>query len=395
MSREVKVGVFVLLGLVAAGAIIFLIGDNRSLFDSKATFHAQFDDVQGLKQGATIRMGGVDIGTVSRVRYPDDLSSELIEVEMRIVEREARRLRTDSRVRIAPKGLLGDKMLTVTPGSGGAQPVEPGSVLPSAPPEDFMAVVDNLKSLSVDAQRVLHNLEQTTGVLAEERFSEDLRAGVAALSHILQALDSGEGYAARLLHDPKEAQQVSSLVANLERSTGHLDEASAELARAVAQVNRGPGLAHEVLYGHEGARALAQLGSAAEEVRVSLQGVREGSGLARGVLYGDGPGGGEVQQSVAEDMASISSDLAAVVRDVREGKGTLGALLVDPSVYEDLKMLLGNVQRNRALRALVRYAIQRDDGGPPVEVTDPDARGGEAAGSKGPASSAQAAASHP
>jgi hypothetical protein len=43
--------------------------------------------------------------------------------------------------------------------------------------------------------------------------------------------------------------------------------------------------------------------------------------------------------------------------------------LVDPSVYEDLKMLLGNVQRNQALRALVRYSIQRD--APGVEVVDP------------------------
>jgi hypothetical protein len=57
---------------------------------------------------------------------------------------------------------------------------------------------------------------------------------------------------------------------------------------------------------------------------------------------------------------------------MRQGKGTLGALLVDPSVYEDLKMLLGNVQRNQALRALVRYSIQKDDGAPAVEVVDPN-----------------------
>jgi phospholipid/cholesterol/gamma-HCH transport system substrate-binding protein len=46
---------------------------------------------------------------------------------------------------------------------------------------------------------------------------------------------------------------------------------------------------------------------------------------------------------------------------VRAGKGTVGALLVDPSVYEDLKMVLGNVERNRALRALVRYSIKKDE----------------------------------
>ena len=57
----------------------------------------------------------------------------------------------------------------------------------------------------------------------------------------------------------------------------------------------------------------------------------------------------------------MSDDLRQIVADLRAGKGTLGALLVDPSVYEDLKMVLGNVERNKALRALVRYSIRRDE----------------------------------
>jgi phospholipid/cholesterol/gamma-HCH transport system substrate-binding protein len=86
-------------------------------------------------------------------------------------------------------------------------------------------------------------------------------------------------------------------------------------------------------------------------------------------LFGDGG-----DEKVAGDVSAMSSDLRAMVSDLRQGKGTLGALLVDPSVYEDLKLLLGNVQRNQALRALVRYSIQRDDGVPQVEVVDPQPR---------------------
>ena len=47
--------------------------------------------------------------------------------------------------------------------------------------------------------------------------------------------------------------------------------------------------------------------------------------------------------------------------DVRAGKGTLGSLLTDPSVYDDIKVLLGNVSRNRSLKALVRYSIKQDE----------------------------------
>jgi phospholipid/cholesterol/gamma-HCH transport system substrate-binding protein len=56
--------------------------------------------------------------------------------------------------------------------------------------------------------------------------------------------------------------------------------------------------------------------------------------------------------------------------DLRAGKGTLGALLVDPSIYEDVKSLLGNVQRNDALRALVRYSIKQDEKRPEVRVSE-------------------------
>jgi phospholipid/cholesterol/gamma-HCH transport system substrate-binding protein len=42
--------------------------------------------------------------------------------------------------------------------------------------------------------------------------------------------------------------------------------------------------------------------------------------------------------------------------------------LVDPSIYEDVKRVLGNVERNSVLRALVRYSIKRDDRAPALKV---------------------------
>jgi phospholipid/cholesterol/gamma-HCH transport system substrate-binding protein len=54
----------------------------------------------------------------------------------------------------------------------------------------------------------------------------------------------------------------------------------------------------------------------------------------------------------------ISSQTYAMMTDIRAGRGTLGVLLVDPSLYEDIKTLVGNVQRNEVLRALVRYSIR-------------------------------------
>jgi phospholipid/cholesterol/gamma-HCH transport system substrate-binding protein len=148
--------------------------------------------------------------------------------------------------------------------------------------------------------------------------------------------------------------------------------------QVLAQVRNGPGLAHEVLYGAESQKAIAQFGGAADELRQTLKGIRDGNGLARSVIYGD-----EASQQTMANLEAMSSDLKSIVADVRAGKGTLGALLVDPSIYEDLKVVLGNVERNKALRALVRYSIRRDEATPSVEDPSPSR---SAAGGKGGAS---------
>jgi phospholipid/cholesterol/gamma-HCH transport system substrate-binding protein len=386
ISREMKVGAFVLAGLIGAGGIVFLIGDNRSLFDSKVTFKAQFDDVQGVKPGSTVRMGGVDIGAVSKVEYPADPSQTLIEVEISVVEREAQRVRAGSRASIAAKGLLGDKMVSITAGEPGQPSLAPGSVIDSEPAQDFTQALGKIDAIAGSAQSVLSNLETATGTLANEQLSKDVQRGVAALSNILVSLDSGPGYAAKLMHDGQEAERLSRMIANLEQISARLDQILVGVDKVVDRVKQGPGLAHEVVYGESGSRALAQFGGAAEEVDKTLEGIRNGNGLAHGLLYGAKDGDSVLGDQVASDLSGMSTDLRAILADMRQGKGTLGALLVDPSVYEDLKMLLGNVQRNQALRALVRYSIQRD--APEVEVVDPkpepkNAEAGKAKSSKG------------
>ena len=112
--------------------------------------------------------------------------------------------------------------------------------------------------------------------------------------------------------------------------------------------------------------AVAQVGRAAGELATTLAQVRSGNGIAHSVLFGD-----DATQQLVGDLNTITRDVRDLVDGLRAGKGTLGALMVDPSVYEDVKMLLGNVERNKALRALVRYSIQKDEKVGPVKVVDP------------------------
>lgn len=374
IPREVRVGAFVATGLFVAGLVVFLIGDNRRAFEKKAQFYVVFDDVQGLTRGSPVRMGGVDIGQVMDVGYGEDLKDSRLRVKMDIVRSEARRIREDSVATIGNKGLLGDKMVVIKVGSPGKRVLEPGSTLPSEPPTDLSAMADRLGQITEKADAVMTNLEKTTETLADPEVRQDLKTTVHSLGHILKSVDEGNGYVARLLKDPKEADHVSKSVANLEQATGRLDHLLAEMDTTVARVNHGPGFAHDVIYGEGPTQAVQQIGHAASELATTLEGIRKGNGLAKSILYGD-----DQTQQLIGDLNGIASDVRKIVADIRAGRGTVGALMVDPSVYEDLKLLLGNVERNKTLRALVRYSIERDEKAPSVTVTDPP--GGAAGGS--------------
>lgn len=366
IPREVKVGIFVATGLSVAGLVVFMIGDNRRAFEKKEQFYVVFEDVQGLSRGSPVRMGGVDIGQVTAVGYGENLSDNHLRVTMDIVRSEARRIREDSSATIGNKGLLGDKMVVIKVGSPGKRALEPGSTLPSEAPSDLAAMADKLGEIGTKAEAVMTNLEKTTSTLADPALQEDLKTSVRSMSHILKSMDEGNGYVSRLLHDPKEADQVSRLVANLERSTSRLDQLLSSADTAVARVNHGPGFAHDVIYGEGPTQAVQQIGHAASELATTLEGIRKGNGLAKSVIYGD-----DQTQKLIGDLNGIASDVHKITADVRAGRGTLGALMVDPSVYEDLKLLLGNVERNRTLRALVRYSIEKDEKAAPIVVSDP------------------------
>jgi len=356
-SREVKVGLFVMLGLVFVGLVVFLIGDERQVFSSKVTYRAIFDDVEGLKTGSSVRMGGIDVGTVSSVGYADDSTDSRLHVKFSVVKAQSLRIRADSRVKIESKGFLGDKMVAISSGNPKLPAVPAGGLIEAeTDTKDLQSALARVGSITAKAEKIMENLDATTSSFADPKLQNNLKSSIESLTHILNSVDQGPGYVSKLLNDGKEAERLSSTVDRLSEAANQLERTLQGVAGITERVERGPGLVHELIYGEGSAKSVAQIGSAADELAIALKGIREGNGMARALMYGDG----DSQQAVAQ-VTQILADIHAIVANVRAGKGTLGALLTDPSVYEDLKVLLGNVERNKSLRALVRYSIEQDE----------------------------------
>lgn len=362
-KREVLVGGFVLTGVFLTALVIMMIGNERRAFDSKVSFKASFKDVQGLKPGAPVRLSGIDIGTVTNVGHGKDPNDDKLYVQVEIVRSEATRVREDSAARIANKGLLGDKMLEITPGTPGKQPLSAGSTVTSDEGADFGNLLAKVGDMAAKADTIMNNVEKMTGSLAEDQTRKDMQQSLHAVTVILNQVSSGDGYVGKLLHDPDEAARISHALQNLEQTTRKANETMDSVQMLLARVNKGPGFAHDLVYSEQGSQTLASFGTLANETSTTLKGIREGNGLARGVIYGDSE-----QQKIMGNLSAMSTDMRDIVAGVKQGKGTIGGLLVDPSVYEDMKAILGNVERNDVLRALVRYSIKKDEQKPTLDV---------------------------
>jgi len=357
MSRQLKVGLFVIFGISLMTFAVFLIGNTRQLWSGKIGYSTAFREVAGLKPGAPVRMGGVDVGDVTRVGHGKDPADTRVFVRLAISKDEAEHIRSDTLARIVNKGLLGDKMIELTPGSPAAPALELGAMIPSEEPSDVLASANKIVSASAQA---VEDIEPLARALGDPKLAQDIKGSAADLHALLEEIVHGDGTAHRLFYDHRAADQLSELLGNLSRASARLEATVADFQDAAAHLRQGPGIAHAVLYDGELSQNAA--GTVAE-LHEDLRAIRQGNGFAHAALYGDDP-----SQRVMANLNTMSDDLKVIVAGVRQGKGTIGGLLMDPTVYEDIKSLVGNVERNEVLRALVRYSIKADEKHPAARV---------------------------
>jgi phospholipid/cholesterol/gamma-HCH transport system substrate-binding protein len=355
------VGVFVAGALVLAIVMVFLIGDNRRAWDSKLKFTGKFQDVAGLKNGSPVRLGGIDVGQVTSVKHGSDPADSMIYVTISVAKSEAVRIKPDTKMKVTGKGLLGDKMIILEGGSPSAEPAKDGATIAAeTSPADMMARMDEI---SLKADQTMDAVKRTTEQLADPQLAEDLKGSVKALRTILEGVaNNKEGAAHKMIFDPEEGRRVDRILGNLETTSANAAKASADAREITDRAKTGPGLVHTLVYDDQ--LAAGTTGTMVE-LHKSLKALREGNGLGHAIVYGD-----DGTQHVMGNVSAMSDDLREIVANIKAGRGTIGGLLVDPTIYEDVKSLVGNVERNQVLRSLVRYSIKQTEERPHATVTD-------------------------
>ena len=111
-SRDLVVGLFVLVGLGALAYLSLQIGGLEFGSQEKVVLRATFDDIGGLSARAPVRVAGVKIGQVSGIALDEDLRATVsMEIETGLDPS------IDSSAAIRTAGLLGDQFIAVELGA--------------------------------------------------------------------------------------------------------------------------------------------------------------------------------------------------------------------------------------------------------------------------------------
>ena len=367
-KTQLRVGLFVTFALALIAFLAFVVGAQQNLFTRKTEFVAIFETVDGLRPGSVVTVAGVNVGSIDSVEFMED---GRIEVRFSVVDDAAALIRGragatagtfeegTSQVSIGSKGMLGDKLMQITVGLRALPLWDPEQPLPASTSGDLMTAASNAMA---EVQGTAENLRLATDPFRDQVFSRDVARVAANVARITDMMADGNGAVQHLLTDEATAAELDATLGNLRATSDEFARTSRSIRRIAEEIERGDGTAHALIYGDEGRVALVNIGRATDEVATLLEAVRTGDGTAHDVIYGN------AGEELIANLTRASDDIAAITADVRAGRGTIGGLLQDPSIYEDIKRLVGDLERNEILRALVRYSVRRDEARRPVRA---------------------------
>ena len=165
-TDNIKLGLFVLAGLVFLVVTLYLIGKNRNLFGTTFTIKASMQAVNGLTTGNNVRFKGIDVGTVKAIELAGDTA---ILVVMVIDDRVRPYIKQNAIASIGTDGIMGNKLININSMSNAAPPLEHGSIIRSMEPIETDEMLRTLNTTNNTIERVTRNLDEITTKLNNER----------------------------------------------------------------------------------------------------------------------------------------------------------------------------------------------------------------------------------
>jgi len=203
-SQKIKIGLFTFVGVIVLVLIVFFIGNKRNLFSSTFNLYGTFKNVNGLNVGNNVRFAGINEGVVSAITILNDTT---VRVDLTMNDNVQKFIKADSRISIGSDGLVGDKMIVISPGGiTSTQIVKDGTKLETVAPFDADKLIAKLTGIADNAGNLIQNLAAITG-----------------------KVNSGKGSLGRLLNNDRMANDLDATVKQAKSTIANVHQTSATL----------------------------------------------------------------------------------------------------------------------------------------------------------------------
>ncbi len=246
MSAAAKVGAFFVIALVLAGLLIWRIEDLRLGRGKAQRISVEFKDVAGLDAKSTVRVAGVRVGKVARIRIDKTTGNALVDVD---IDPDVD-LRQGASASIANLGLLGEKYVELVPGPVGASALPEGTILHGDQPVSFDQITKLARDIELDIKGISSNLNRSLGgPEGEERLktivenvrviTDDLRVLVASnRGNVDATVSSFKDFSAAMVQLVDRLDQlVASNQANVTQGIANIREISQKLETTADNLN--------------------------------------------------------------------------------------------------------------------------------------------------------------
>jgi phospholipid/cholesterol/gamma-HCH transport system substrate-binding protein len=235
--NSVRLGAFVLIGTLCLVIGLYYIGSNKNIFSPSISVSVKFKDVGGLVPGNNVRFNGINVGTVTDIYA---ISDTFIKVEFTINKESMRFISKDAIVSIGTDGLLGNKLVNISPGLKNTGPIENGCEMQAQDPIDtdyamrtllttndnLKIITDRLKEVSekfADGNSLLHLLTDTTlsgnirkAVIRFQLTGNNTAMITGDLRDIVKDMKNGKGTIGALLTDSSFSHKLNQTIVNIE-----------------------------------------------------------------------------------------------------------------------------------------------------------------------------------
>jgi phospholipid/cholesterol/gamma-HCH transport system substrate-binding protein len=333
---EVKVGALVLFSLALLGGFVFVLGDIS--FSSGKRFHVTFENAAGLKPGADVAVAGLKVGQVESLSFMTEESSGpseqavSVRATLRVNSTHVSSIRKTSNFYISTRSVLGEPYIEVVTSTLDAEPLPAGATVEGVSPPRTDLLISKTSTL---LDEFIHLFDEP-----EISVKEFFKHTGSLIKHLdLLLLENRSDITEILSSGRQAAQNAANMLAALDYAVGDGKIMRGMLGDAAATAGHAESIAR---------RVDGDIEPITSNVAETTERVRKVAKVADELMVGNRQ---KVQESVdnlhasSENLREVSENANAMVARIEAGDGTVGQLMNDREVYDDLRELLRIIKR--------------------------------------------------